>query len=159
MKTLQQYINEAGHYETREFIDPDTAEVVQVTTWIEDPDPTKELEKLEKAKDDAKRYEQARKRQEEYYKKINPLEDELWGYENELKETIRNIRTTKTDMEEEVGQYYSKGDYEGGDKASQKYGVILNKLDDTVQKLKKKINNVQSRIDALHTQYGDIWNF
>jgi len=26
MKTLQQYINEAGHYETREFIDPDTAE-------------------------------------------------------------------------------------------------------------------------------------
>lgn len=159
MKTLQQYINEAGHYETREFIDPDTDEVVHVTKWIEDPDPTKELEKLEKAKDDTKRYEQARKKQEEYYKKINPLEDELWGYESELKDAIRDIRTTKTDMEEEVGQYYSKGDYEGGDKIGQKYGVALDKLDDKIQKLKKKINDVQSRIDALHAQYEGIWDF
>ena len=159
MKSLQQYLNEAGHYETQEFIDPDTMEIVQITRWIEDPDPAKELDKLEKAKEDAKRYELARKKQEEYYKKINPLEDELWGYESELKDTISDIRTTKIDMEEEVGGYYAKGDYEGGDKVAQKYGVTLDKLDNKVQKLKKKISDIQSRIDALHTQYDDIWDF
>ena len=159
MKPLRQYINEAGHYETQEFIDPDTMEIVQITRWIEDPDPEKELEKVEKAKEDAKQYEQARKKQEEYYSKINPLEDELWGYESELKDAISNIRTTKTDMEEEVGGYYAKGDYEGGDEVAQKYGVTLDELDDKVQKLKKKINDTQSRIKDLHTQYEDIWDF
>lgn len=158
MKSLLQYLKE-GHFETDEFVDDDTGEIVQVTRWVEDPDPAKEQEKLEKAKADAERYEQARKKQEEYYKKINPLEDELWRYEGELKDTIRDIRTTKSDMEEEVGQYYSKGDYEGGDKIGQKYGVALDKLDDKVQKLKKKIKDVQSRIDALHDQYEDIWDF
>ena len=141
----------------QEFIDPDTCEIV--TLWVDDPDPEEEKRKLEKAKEYDKKYEAACKKEKEYFAKLNPLEDELWGYTSDLKNCQNEYRQLKIDMEEEVGQLYAQGRYDEGEQIAQNYGVSIERLEKQIKTLKRSIKSVQSKINTLRKSYDNIWDF
>ena len=163
MKDLCNYIKESekdgknGHYE--DFVDEDTGEIV--TLWVTDPDP--ELEKLK-----WEAYEKEEKKQHELRKKIKEqeknlvkqqekLEDELWGYEQDLKDANRQYRQLQIDQEDELGQLYSSGNEKEAEEKAQEYGEQFNKLADEIESLKNKIKKLQPQIAKLEEQRMKIW--
>lgn len=141
----------------QEFIDDETGEIV--TMWVEDPDPEEEKKKLEKAKEDSKKYEAACKKEREYITKLNPLENELWGYEDELKRCNAEYRQLKIDMEEEIGNLYAQEKFAEGDELGQSYGVSMDRLEKQIKGIKRKMNSVQVKISNLRKAYENIWDF
>ena len=151
--SFAEFVNE----KYQEFIDPDTCEIV--TLWVDDPDPEEEKKKLEKAKEYDKKYEAACKKEKEYFAKLNPLEDELWGYTSDLKNCQNEYRQLKIDMEEEVGQLYAQSRYDEGEQIAQTYGVSIERLEKQIKTLKRNIKSVQSKINTLRKSYENIWDF
>ena len=142
MKDLYKYLLESekdgkgGHYE--DFVDEDTGEIV--TLWVPDPDPELEKKKWEiyqKHKEEIQKlYDKCAELDKENKKKLEKLEDEMWGYEQDLKNAKRNYRQLQIDMEEELGQLYTSGkEYEAEEKA-QEYGSQFNDLSDEIDSLK-----------------------
>ena len=62
-------------------------------------------------------------------------------------------------MEEEVGQYYINGDEAGGEKAAQKYGEELDRLENNIDGIRERIKKAEAKIEALHRKYDKIWDF
>ena len=105
MKNFTQYIKESeadgknGHYE--DFVDEDTGEIV--TLWVADPDPEEEAQKAELAKAEHDKYVKRLEAEKKLRKTLDPLEDKLWGLNQDLKDKTREYRDLQIDQEEEVG--------------------------------------------------------
>lgn len=157
MKNIVQYIKESDskNGEWVEYADPDTGEVV--TVWKEIFDADKEIEKLNKAKEDGTDFDSLMKKEKELRKQLDPLEDELFGYEEELKDTKREYRDLQIDHEEEVGALYADGKYEEGEKLAQEYGVKFNKLEKRIKVLQNKIKKLEPKIDKISSQIYALW--
>ena len=163
MKNLNNYIKESsedgknGHWE--DFVDEDTGEIV--TMWVNDPDP--ELEKLkweayekEEAKA-SKLREKIREQEKDLVKQQENLEDELWDYEQQLKDANRQYRQLQIDQEDELGQLYSSGKEAEGEEKAQEYGEQFNKLADEIESLKANIKKLQPQIAKIEAQRNKLW--
>ena len=99
MKSIKDYILESeadgknGHYE--DFVDPDTGEVC--TLWIDDIEAAKEKEKREEIarlarEEDDRKYNEIIAKEKEIRKELDPLEDQMYDLEGELKTLIENLK-------------------------------------------------------------------
>ena len=159
MKDLHKYILESaedgigGHYE--DFVDEDTGEIV--TLWIADPDPEEEANKVELAKAEYNKYVKRLEAEKQLRKILDPLEDELWGLNKELKNKTREYRDLQLDQEEEVGALYVKGYEAKAEELAQEYGEKFNKLADEIYDIKKKIRELNPKVEKLQLKLNKIW--
>lgn len=150
MKDINQYIKESekdgtnGHYE--DFVDEDTGEIV--TIWVADPDPEEEAQKAELAKSEHDKYVKRLEAEKKLRKSLDPLEDKLWGYNQDLKDRTREYRDLQIDQEE-VGALYVKGDEAKAEELAQEYGEKFNKLANEIDALKKKIRELNPKVEKL----------
>ena len=134
MKDLYKYLKESaedgknGHYE--DFVDEDTGEIV--TLWVADPDPEEEAQKAELAKSEHDKYVKRLEAEKKLRKTLDPLEDELLGLNQDLKDRTREYRDLQIDQEEEVGGLYVKGNEAKAEELAQEYGEKFNKVDDEI---------------------------
>ncbi len=154
MKSLKQYIQEGGQY--KEFYDEDTGEIV--TMWVPDIDPEEELERVRKAAEDEAKYDRALKKDKEIRAKLDPLEDEMWGYQEELNDIKREYKSLRIDMEEELGPLYVEGNEAEAEERAQEYGERMNELEDRKDELLEKIKAIQPKIDVLSDKLLDVWS-
>ena len=160
MKDLQKYIKESekdgknGHYE--DFVDEDTGEIV--TLWVADPDPEEEAKKAELAKAEHDKYVKRLEAEKKLRKTLDPLEDELWGLNQDLKDRTREYRDLQIDQEEEVGALYVKGDEAKAEELAQEYGEKFNKLADEIDSIKKKIVELNPKVEKLQRELLKIWD-
>lgn len=160
MKDLHEYVIESaedgigGHYE--DFVDEDTGEIV--TLWVADPDPEEEAKKAELAKDEHDKYVKRLDAEKKLRKTLDPLEDELWGLNQDLKDKTREYRDLQIDQEEEVGALYVKGDEAKAEELAQEYGEKFNKLADEIDALKKKIIELNPKVEKLQRKLLKIWD-
>ena len=160
MKNLYNYIKESeedgknGHYE--DFVDEDTGEIV--TLWVADPDPEEEAQKAKLAKAEHDKYVKQLEAEKKLRKALDPLEDELWGLEQDLKDKTREYRDLQIDQEEEVGGLYVKGDEAAAEKLAQEYGKKFNKVADEIESLKKKIKELNPKVEKLQRELLKIWD-
>ena len=154
MKSFRTYILESevdgknGHYE--DFVDEDTGEIV--TLWVADPDPEEEAQKAELAKAEHDKYVKHLEAEKKLRKTLDPLEDELWGLNQDLKDRTREYRDLQIDQEEEVGGLYAKGDEAAAEKLAQEYGDKFNKLADEIEQLKNKIKELNPKVEKLQRE-------
>ena len=163
MKKIIQYIKESekdgkgGHYE--DFVDEETGEIV--TMWVKDPDPEIEKLKWEAYYKEADKQFEIRKKIKEQEKDLvkqqEKLEDELWGYEQDLKDTNRQYRQLQIDQEDELGQLYSSGNEKEAEEKAQEYGEQFNKLANKIESLKNKMKKIQPQIAKLEEQRDKLW--
>lgn len=154
MKSLTQYINEAQ----KQFVDPDTGELVTVS--LPDVDADKEADVAKKLADGETKWDRCIKLEKEIRAKLEPLEDEQWGYQEELKDAQREYRSLHSDMEEELGPLYAEGTRESeaeAEKRAQYYGERFNELEDQIDELKKKIDALQPKIEELREKKWAVW--
>ena len=160
MKDLYKYIKESaedgkgGHYE--DFVDEDTGKIV--TLWVADPDPEEEAKKLELAKAEHDKYVKHLEAEKKLRKTLDPLEDELWGLNQDLKDKTREYRDLQIDQEEEVGGLYAKGDEASAEKLAQEYGEKFNNVADEIDKLKKQIRELNPKVEKLQRELLKIWD-
>jgi len=160
MKDLYKYIKESekdgknGHYE--DFVDEDTGEIV--TLWVADPDPEEEAKKAELAKAEHDKYVKRLEAEKKLRKTLDPLEDELWGLNQDLKDRTREYRDLQIDQEEEVGALYVKGDEAKAEELAQEYGEKFNKLADEIESIKKKIIELNPKVEKLQRELLKIWD-
>jgi len=160
MKDLYKYIKESekdgknGHYE--DFVDEDTGEIV--TLWVADPDPEEEAKKAELAKAEHEKYVKRLEAEKKLRKTLDPLEDELWGLNQDLKDRTREYRDLQIDQEEEVGALYVKGDEAKAEELAQEYGEKFNKLADEIDSIKKKIIEINPKVEKLQRELLKIWD-
>lgn len=160
MKSFRTYILESevdgknGHYE--DFVDEDTGEIV--TLWVADPDPEEEAKKAELAKAEHDKYVKHLEAEKKLRKTLDPLEDKLWGLNQDLKDKTREYRDLQIDQEEEVGALYVKGDEAAAEKLAQEYGDKFNKLADEIEQLKNKIKELNPKVEKLQRELLKIWD-
>ena len=160
MKELYTYIKESeedgkgGHYE--DFVDEDTGEIV--TLWVADPDPEEEAKKAELAKAEHDKYIKHLKVEKKLRKTLDPLEDELWGLNQDLKDKTREYRDLQIDQEEEVGSLYVQGKEKEAEELAQTYGEKFNKLADEIDAIKKKIRELNPKVEKLQRELLKIWD-
>lgn len=160
MKSLINYILESekdgknGHYE--DFVDEDTGEIV--TLWVADPDPEEEAKKAELAKAEHDKYVKHLEAEKKLRKTLDPLEDELWGLNQDLRDKTREYRDLQIDQEEEVGTLYVKGDETKAEELAQEYGDKFNKLADEIENLKNKIKELNPKVEKLQRELLKIWD-
>lgn len=160
MKDLYKYIKESaedgkgGHYE--DFVDEDTGEIV--TLWVADPDPEEEAKKAELAKAEHDKYIKHLEAEKKLRKTLDPLEDELLGLNQDLKDKTREYRDLQIDQEEEVGGLYVQGKEKEAEELAQTYGEKFNKLADEVDAIKKKIKQLNPKIEKLQRELLKIWD-
>lgn len=160
MKNLHEYVIESaedgigGHYE--DFVDEDTGEIV--TLWVADPDPEEEAKKAELAKAEHDKYVKRLETEKKLRKTLDPLEDELWGLNQDLKDRTREYRDLQIDQEEEVGALYVKGDEAKAEELAQEYGEKFNKLADEIDAIKKKIVELNPKVEKLQRKLLKIWD-
>ena len=160
MKNLHEYVIESaedgigGHYE--DFVDEDTGEIV--TLWVADPDPEEEAKKAELAKAEHDKYVKRLEAEKKLRKTLDPLEDELWGLNQDLKDRTREYRDLQIDQEEEVGALYVKGDEAKAEELAQEYGEKFNKLADEIDAIKKKIIELNPKVEKLQRELLKIWD-
>ena len=160
MKDLHEYIIESaedgkgGHYE--DFVDEDTGEIV--TLWVADPDPEEEAKKLELAKAEHEKFIKNVKAEKELRKKLDPLEDELISLNLELKDKNREFYDLSIDQSEEVGGLYVQGKEKEAEELAQEYGEKFNKLADEVDAIKKKIKQLNPKVEKLQRELLKIWD-
>ena len=161
MKDLHKYIIESAEDgqggSWQDFVDEETGEIVQM--WVPDVDPEEEKRKVELAKIEAENFEKARTQEKEIRKQLEPLEDELYGYQQELKDINRDYRDLQTDHEEEVGALYIQGKEAEAEALAQKYGVKFNKLEKRQQVLKNKIKRLKPKVERLQWKCWKCWDF
>lgn len=163
MKDLYKYIKESaedgkgGHWE--DFVDEDTGEIV--TMWVKDPDPEVEKLKWEAYEKEEEKMTDLRIKIKEQEKNLvkqqEKLEDELWGYEQDLKNANRQYRQLQMDQEDELGQLYSSGKEKEAEEKAQEYGEQFNKLADEIEDLKNKMKKIQPQIAKLEEQRDKLW--
>lgn len=160
MKTLKEYLikesekdGKNGHYE--DFVDEDTGEIV--TLWVADPDPEEEAKKAELAKAKHDKFIKCLEDEKKLRKTLDPLEDELWGLNQDLKDRTREYRDLQIDQEEEVGALYVKGDEAKAEELAQEYGEKFNKLADEIDAIKKKIIELNPKVEKLQRELLKIW--
>lgn len=166
MKSLHKYIMESsedgknGHWE--DFVDEDTGEIVSM--WVNDPTP-EELEKQEKEREEnINSWYEKRKKEDELRKKLqlDKLDDDVWNYEQQLKDLNNEYRELRIDMEEELGYLYSQGDEVEAEKLAQKYGAKENKIVKQQESIRKKLSLARKRQDSASIkfwkEYDKIWN-
>lgn len=166
MKSLHKYIMESsedgknGHWE--DFVDEDTGEIVSM--WVNDPTP-EELEKQEKEREEnINSWYEKRKKEDELRKKLqlDKLDDDVWNYEQQLKDLNNEYRELRIDMEEELGYLYSQGDEAEAEKLAQKYGAKENKIAKQQESIRKKLSLARKRQDSASIkfwkEYDKIWN-
>ena len=163
MKRIDKYIKESekdgknGHYE--DFVDEETGEIV--TMWVKDPDP--ELEKLKweaYEKQEAEQHQLRKKikeQEKDLVKQQEKLEDEHWGYEQDLKDANRQYRQLQIDQEDEIGGLYAQGKEKEAEEKAQEYGEKFNKLADQIESLKDKMKKIQPQIEKLEEQREKLW--
>ena len=160
MKDLHEYVIESaedgigGHYE--DFVDEDTGEIV--TLWVADPDPEEEAKKAELAKAEHDKYIKRLEAEKKLRKTLDPLEDELWGLNQDLKDKTREYRDLQIDQEEEVGALYVKGDEAKAEELAQEYGEKFNKIADEIESIKKKIRELNPKVEKLQRKLLKIWD-
>jgi len=160
MKDLHEYVIESaedgigGHYE--DFVDEDTGEIV--TLWVADPDPEEEAKKAELAKAEHNKYIKRLEAEKKLRKTLDPLEDELWGLNQDLKDKTREYRDLQIDQEEEVGALYVKGDEAKAEELAQEYGEKFNKIADEIESIKKKIRELNPKVEKLQRKLLKIWD-
>ena len=160
MKDLYKYIKESaedgkgGHYE--DFVDEDTGEIV--TLWVADPDPEEEAKKAELAKAEHNKYINYLEAEKKLRKTLDPLEDKLWGLNQDLKDKTREYRDLQIDQEEEVGALYVKGDEAKAEELAQEYGEKFNKLTNEIDAIKKKIRELNPKVENLQRELLKIWD-
>jgi len=160
MKNLHEYVIESaedgigGHYE--DFVDEDTGEIV--TLWVADPDPEEEAKKAELAKAEHDKYVKRLDAEKKLRKILDPLEDELWGLNQDLKDRTREYRDLQIDQEEEVGALYVKGDEAKAEELAQEYGEKFNKIADEIESIKKKIRELNPKVEKLQRKLLKIWD-
>lgn len=160
MKNLYKYLKEStkdgknGHYE--DFVDEETGEIV--TLWVADPDPEEEAQKAELAKSEHDKYVKRLEAEKKLRKTLDPLEDELWGLNQDLKDRTREYRDLQIDQEEEVGALYVKGDEAKAEELAQTYGEKFNKLADEIDAIKKKIKQLNPKVEKLQRELLKIWD-
>ena len=160
MKDLYKYIKKSekdgknGHYE--DFVDEDTGEIV--TLWVADPDPEEEAKKAELAKAEHDKYVKRLEAEKKLRKTLDPLEDELWGLNQDLKDRTREYRDLQIDQEEEVGALYVKGDEATAEELAQEYGEKYNKLTNEIDAIKKKIRELNPKVENLQRELLKIWD-
>jgi len=164
MKTLNKYIKESqedgkgGHWE--DYVDEETGEIV--TMWVKDPDPEVENLKWEAYKKEEEKMSALRlkikEQEKDLVKQQEKLEDELWGYEQDLKDANRQYRQLQIDQEDELGQLYSSGKEKEAEEEAQKYGEQFNKLAEEIESLKNKIKKLQPQIAKLEEQRDKLWD-
>jgi len=160
MKDLYKYIKESekdgknGHYE--DFVDEDTGEIV--TLWVADPDPEEEAQKAALAKAEHDKYVKRLEAEKKLRKTLDPLEDKLWGLNQDLKDRTREYRDLQIDQEEEVGALYVKGDEAKAEELAQEYGEKFNKLADEIDAIKKKIIELNPKVEKLQRELLNIWD-
>jgi len=160
MKDLYKYIKESekdgknGHYE--DFVDEDTGEIV--TLWVADPDPEEEAQKAALAKAEHEKYVKRLEAEKKLRKTLDPLEDKLWGLNQDLKDRTREYRDLQIDQEEEVGALYVKGDEAKAEELAQEYGEKFNKLADEIESIKKKIIELNPKVEKLQRELLKIWD-
>lgn len=166
MKSLLKYIKESsedgknGHWE--DFVDEDTGEIVSM--WVNDPTP-EELEKQEKEREEnINSWYEKRKKEDELRKKLqlDKLDDDVWNYEQQLKDLNNEYRELRVDMEEELGYLYSQGNEVEAEKLAQKYGAKENKIVKQQESIRKKLSLARKRQDSASSkfwkEYDKIWN-
>ena len=160
MKSFKTFILESevdgknGHYE--DFVDEDTGEIV--TLWVADPDPEEEAQKAALAKAEHDKYVKHLEAEKKLRKTLDPLEDKLWGLNQDLKDKTREYRDLQIDQEEEVGALYVKGDEAAAEKLAQEYGDKFNKLADEIEQLKNKIKELNPKVEKLQRELLKIWD-
>ena len=160
MKDLHEYVIESaedgigGHYE--DFVDEDTGEIV--TLWVADPDPEEEAKKAELAKAEHDKYVKRLEAEKKLRKTLDPLEDKLWGLNQDLKDKTREYRDLQIDQEEEVGALYVKGDEAKAEELAQEYGEKFNKIADEIESIKKKIRELNPKVEKLQRKLLKIWD-
>ena len=158
MKNFCKYLKESaedgkgGHYE--DFVDEDTGEIV--TLWVADPDPEEEAKKAELAKAEHDKYVKHLEAEKKLRKTLDPLE--LWGLNQDLKDKTREYRDLQIDQEEEVGALYVKGDEAKAEELAQEYGEKFNKLADEIDAIKKKIKELNPKVEKLQRELIKIWD-
>ncbi len=161
MKDLYKYLVESAEDgqdgSWQDFVDEETGEIVQM--WVPDVDPEEEKRKVELAKIEAENFEKARTQEKEIRKQLEPLEDELYGYQQELKDINREYRDLQIDHEEEVGALYIQGKEVEAEALAQKYGVKFNKLEKRQQVLKNKIKKLEPKVHKLQWKCWKCWDF
>lgn len=161
MKDLYKYIIEStedgqgGSWQ--DFVDEETGEITQM--WVPDIDPEEEKRKVELAKIESENFKRARTQEKEIRKQLEPLEDELYGYQQELKDINREYRDLQIDHEEEVGALYIQGKEAKAEALAQKYGVKFNKLEKRQQVLKNKIKKLEPKVHKLQWKCWKLWDF
>lgn len=97
------------------------------------------------AKDDRKKKAEAQKerlKKRVYGKKREQLEDQAWEISQELKDLYSDKRDIYDDMEAEAGE---KGS-EWSDLDANRYGVMLNDIDDKMEVLIKKRQEIEIKL-------------
>jgi hypothetical protein len=162
MKQITDYIKESendgknGHYE--DFADEDTGEII--TLWVDDPTP-EELEAREKEREESARkyYEKCEKERAAYKElKIDSLEDEVWNYQQELKDLHDQYRQLEIDQEEEVGGLYADGKEAEAEKLAQKYGKDFNKLASKQLLTQRKLAASKTKLSVARKKMDKIRN-
>jgi len=160
MKHIKQYIKESvkngkgGHYE--DFVDEETGDIV--TLWVADPDPEDEAKKAELAKAEHDKYVKRLEAEKKLRKVLDPLEDKLWGLNQDLKDKTREYRDLQIDQEEEVGSLYVKGDETKAEELAQEYGEKFNKIADEIEHIKNQIKELNPKVEELQRELLTIWD-
>ena len=162
MKSLDIYLKETaedgknGHYQ--EFVDEDTGEIVSL--WVPDPDPEELKKQEEERKKEEQSYWEKREKEEQAFKdlKIDKLEDEVWNYQDQLKDLHREFRDLRIDQEEEVGGLYVQGKEAEAEKLAQEYGEKFNKNADQQELIKKKLIKAKKKLNAARKKMDKIYN-
>ena len=160
MKSFKTYILESekdgknGHYE--KFVDEDTGEIV--TLWVADPDPKEEAKKAALAQASKDKYDKNIEAEKKLRKELDPLEDQLIDLNTELKSKTREYRDLQIDQEEEVGALYIKGDETAAENLAQEYGEKFNKVADEIESIKKKIKEINPKVEKLQREILKIWD-
>lgn len=165
MKSLVNYIDERQNIRLNEyisevqkrFVDPDTGEVVMVD--VQEIDAEREAEIQAKAAENARKFDDSCKKERELLKQLEKVENEQWQYQEELADLRREYRSLHIDMEDELGQLYSSGNEAEAEQKAQEYGERFNEIEDLVDEFKKKIEDLQPRIDDLRNQRNKIWDW
>ena len=128
-----------------------------------DVEAAKEKQKLEEIarlarEEDDRKYNEIITKEKEIRKELDPLEDQMYDLEGELKSLKREYRDLQIDHEEEVGGLYADGKFEEAEKLAQTYGVKFNKLEKQIKTIKNKISKLEPKISKLQSQKWALWS-
>lgn len=144
-----------GHWE--EFMDEDTGEIIKL--WRSDIDPNKEAKLMQAAKqsEEDTEWERLYKKEKAITDKQWELKDQARDLSDQIKDLKRNYQELRIDMEEELGQLYSKGEEAKGDEKAQEYGKQFNDIEEEIDKLSKQLKPIKIQISKYDEEIATLW--